>query len=269
MDTSDGLMATSTWGLTVMPANTPGASPVLVLSHDGRGAERPGVTMIDTGTMQVISTHRFDQLPSNTVTALTGDWWGLHIATDIGPMTHWNASGADFEDGLASYQTTTWPVEGLMSNGDELIAFSSSSATLSESRTSGHARLTSFNQGNIIDGIVTGSHVWLTTTEGLVGWQTNGQYTEVDDYTMRRAHPLTVRALTNGGGLNITDLTHPGVDITLVDPTGSYALDASQGSAGPHGIMLQNVPLIFTSSVSGAAVWARSVSVKYLSLIHI
>ena len=263
MDASDGLMATSTWGLTVIPTNAPGASPVLVLSHDGRGADRPGVTMIDTGTMQVISTHRFDQLPSNTVTALTGDWWGLHIATDIGPMTHWNASSADFEDGLASYQTPTWPVEGMMSNGDELIAFSSSSATLSESRTSSHARLTSFNQGNIIDGIVTGSHVWLTTTEGLVGWQTNGQYTEVDDYTMRRAHPLTVRALTNGGGLNITDLTHPGVDITLVDPTGPYALDASKGSAGPHGIMLQNVPLIFTSSVSGAAVWARSVSVKY------
>ena len=269
MDTSDGLMATSTWGLTIIPTNIPGGSPVLVLSHDGRGADRPGVTMIDVGTMQVISTHRFDQLPSNTVTALTNDWWGLHVATDVGPMTHWNASSTEFEDGLASYQTPTWPVEGMMSNGDELIAFSSMTATLSESRTSSHARLTSFNQGDITDGLVTGTHVWVTTTEGLVGWQTNGQYTEVDDYTMRRAHPLTVRALTNGGGLNITEMTHPGVDIVLVDPTGPYALNPTQGTAGPHGLLFQTVPLVFTSSTSGAAVWAKSISVKYDATLDI
>lgn len=268
MDRSDGLMSTSTWGLTKIPVGQMAPAPVLVLSHDGRGADRPGVTMINVGTMQVISTHRFDQLPSNTVTALTGDWWGLHIATDIGPMTHWNSSDTMFEDGLASYQTPTWPVEGMMSNGDELIAFSSSSASLSESRTTNHARLTSFNQGGIIDGIVTGSHVWLTTSEGLVGWQTNGQFTEVDDYTMRRAHPLTVRALSNsqgtgGSGLNITGMTHPGVDISLVDPSAPFALDSTQGTSGPHGIMLQKVPLVFTSSESGAAVWARSMSVNY------
>ena len=269
MDTSDGLMATSTWGLTSIPANTPGASPVLVLSHDGRGADRPGVTMIDLGTMQVISTHRFDQLPSNTVTALANDWWGLHIASDVGPMTHWNASSTTFEDGLASYQTPTWPVDGMMSNGDELIAFGSTSATLSESRTTGHARLTSFNQGDITDGIVTGTHVWVTTPEGLVGWQTNGQYTEVEDYTMRRAHPLTVRALTNSGGTNITTMTHPGVDITLVDPTGPYALDGTLGTAGAHGLLFQTVPLVFTSPANGAAIWAKSISLKYDATLDI
>ena len=269
MDTSDGLMATSTWGLALVPVGQLGSNPVLVVSHDGRGADRPGVTMIDVGTMQVASTHRFDQLPSNTVTALTNDWWGLHIASDVGPMTHWNASSTDFEDGLASYQTPTWPVEGMMSNGDEIIAFSTSSATLSEARTDGHSRLKSFNQADIVDGVVTGSHVWLTTSEGLVGWQTNGQYTEVDDYTMRRAHPLTVRALTNGAGLNITDMTHPGVEITLVDPTGPYALNPTQGTQGAHGLLFQTVPLVFTSSSNGAAIWTKSISIKYDATLDI
>jgi len=58
-------------------------------------------------------------------------------------------------------------------------------------------------------------------------------------------------------------MTHPGVDISLVDPSAPFALDSTQGTSGPHGIMLQKVPLVFTSSESGAAVWARSMSVNY------
>ena len=65
---SNGLMGQSTWGLAVSTNNV-GVS-TLIVSHDGRGADRPGVSLINPSTQQVISTHRFDQLPSNTVTAL-------------------------------------------------------------------------------------------------------------------------------------------------------------------------------------------------------
>ena len=61
MTVSDGLMGQSTWGLAVSTNNV-GVS-TLIVSHDGRGSERPGVTLVDPSTQQVVSTHRFDQLP--------------------------------------------------------------------------------------------------------------------------------------------------------------------------------------------------------------
>ena len=80
---------------------------------------------------------------------------------------------------------------------------------------------------------------------------------------MRTASPLTVRALTNGGGVNITEMTHPGMAIELVDPSAPYALDSTQGVPGVHGLLFQNVPLVFTSPVEGAAIWTKSVSLNY------
>jgi hypothetical protein len=66
MSVRDGLMGQSTWGLTTFGFSAGGGSPMLAISHDGRGSERPGVTLLSTSSQQVDSTHRFDQLPSNT-----------------------------------------------------------------------------------------------------------------------------------------------------------------------------------------------------------
>ena len=67
----------------------------------------------------------------------------------------------------------------------------------------------------------------------------------------------------NGGGMNISDMTHLGMQIELVDPTAPFALDATQGTPGIHGLLFQNVPVVMTSPSAGAAVWAKSVALQY------
>ena len=57
------LWATPFGGLST--SNGANGAVTLIMSHDGRGAERPGVTMMDTSSQLVTATHRFDQLPSN------------------------------------------------------------------------------------------------------------------------------------------------------------------------------------------------------------
>ena len=102
---SDGLMGTSTWRLIGTTTTTTDASGMtatsnsLFISHDGKGTDRPGITQFDTGTQTVLDLHQFDQLPSNTVTAVTSDTWGVHIATDVGPLVHWFVSSGDFVSG--------------------------------------------------------------------------------------------------------------------------------------------------------------------------
>jgi hypothetical protein len=87
-------MATSAQSLTsstttTVVNGTSTTSTSLFIGHDGAGSERPGVTSVDVAS-NAVAWHKFDQLSSNTVDALAADWWGLHIATDIGPMTHYN-----------------------------------------------------------------------------------------------------------------------------------------------------------------------------------
>ena len=261
MTSGNGLMGQSTWGLAVS-TNNAGVS-TLIVSHDGRGADRPGVSLVNPSTQQVISTHRFDQLPSNTVTALTADWWGLHMATDVGPLTHWNASSGDFEDGTASFQIQ-YPVVQMMSDGEELLSIGSQNNLLiSEARTPAHAFITSLGAPGVTTGTLGANHIWAITEDGLLGWERTGQFTSVESSSMRRALPLTVRAMGNGGGVNISDMTHLGMPIELVDSTAPFALDATQGTPGIHGLLFQNVPVVMTSPSTGAAIWAKSVALQY------
>jgi hypothetical protein len=56
MTVADGLMGQSTWGLALTTTNT-GSSTVIV-SHDGRGSDRPGVTLVDPSTQHRHRPHR-------------------------------------------------------------------------------------------------------------------------------------------------------------------------------------------------------------------
>lgn len=261
MTVADGLMGVSTWGLALSTTNT-GTSTVIV-SHDGRGSDRPGVTLVDPSTQQVVSTHRFDQLPSNTLTALAADWWGLHMATDVGSLTHWNASSGDFEDGTSSFQIQ-YPVVHMVSDGTHVMSVGSqNNIMLSEARTGGHLPIAYLGALEPEVGAIGANYLWALTEEGLKGWEKNGQFTTVETSSMRRALPLTVRAMGNGGGLNITEMTHLGMSIDLVSPDSPYALDSTLGTSGVHGLLFQNVPVVMTSPSAGAAVWAKSVSLEY------
>ena len=275
---TNGLMGQSAWGLAVNTNNV-GIS-TLIVGHDGRGAvDRPGVSLVDPSTLQVSSTHRFDQLPSNTVTALAADWWGIHMATDVGPLTHWNASSGDFEDGTSAFQIQ-YPVTHMVSDGDELLSVGSqNNLMLSEARTNSHAFTTSLRAMGATTAILGANHIWAITDESdsgtmaLQAWERTGQFTPVDSTSMRRALPMTVRTFggvgVGGGGLNITTMTHPGMQIDLVDPLSPYALDSTVGTPGVHGLLFQNVPVVLTSPTTGAAVWAKSVALEYDVLLNL
>ncbi len=265
---ANGLMGQSAWGLAVITNNV-GAS-TLIISHDGRGgSDRPGVSLVDPSTLLVTSTHRFDQLPSNTVTAVTTDWWGVHMATDVGPLTHWNASSGDFEDGTSLFQTQ-YPIVHMMSDGEDLLSIGSENdLMLSEARTNDHASKAFLRATGAVNGVLGANYIWAITEDGLQGWDRTGQFTPVEPTSMRRALPLTVRAMGNGGGINITQMTHPGMSIELVDPSGSYALDDSLGTPGVHGLLFQNVPVVLTSPTTGAPVWAKSVALEYDVLLNL
>ena len=266
----NGLLGTSTWGLTstigtvVSPNGTVSTSEMIHVSHDGAGNERPGVSSVDATTGLVSQTHRFDQLPSNTVTAVASDWWGLHIATDVGPMTHWNGLNSQFEDGAASWQIPSWPVERMVSNGDELLVIGNDIITVIEARTISHSPIKTLVIPNqvVSDAAITSDNVWVTTeTSGLYGWVNSPQWTEVERFELRRADPLNMGF--NLVTQDITDMTHPGMTIELANLSNTIKLGDDVGSPGVNGLLFQGVPLAFTSPVSGSATWAKSNSLKY------
>ncbi len=261
----NGLFGTSTWGLTM---KTNGVNSTLFISHDGSGRERPGVSSFDTSMPTVIETHQFDQIPSNTVSALAGDWWGLHIATDIGPMTHWNGQNGGFENGMASWQINGWPIKSMQSDGDDILVITGQGAAIIKARTATHAITKSWFRTNASDGILTANNVWITTeSDGLWGYERTASWTELSRFEMRRAIPLNVGF--NMKNTDVSEWTHPGAQIHLVDVDDPVKLDPTIGVAGAHGLLFQTVPLTFISTVDGAATWSRSVSLKYNATVNL
>ena len=152
----------------------------------------------------------------------------------------------------------------MVSDGTHVMSVGSqNNIMLSEARTGGHLPIAYLGALEPQAGAIGANYLWALTEEGLKGWEKNGQFTPVEPSSMRRALPLTVRAMGNGGGLNITDMTHLGMSIDLVSPDSPYALDNTLGTPGVHGLLFQNVPVVMTSPTAGAAVWAKSVSLEY------
>ena len=54
----------------------------------------------------------------------------------------------------------------------------------------------------------------------------------------------------------------------LVDSANAVTL-SQDGTAGAHGISMQNVPLTFSSPVDGAATWAKLVGMKWNSTVNL
>jgi hypothetical protein len=267
-----GLMATSAQSLTTAVTTavvngTSSTSTSLFIGHDGAGSERPGVTSVDS-TTNAVTWHKFDQLSSNTVDALAADWWGLHIATDIGPMTHYNGQSNQFEDGAPSFQVAGWPIQKMVSDGDHVLAIGENGASILSARTPSHATLKMFQGPGMTGGTITTDAIWLTTDYiGLFGYENNAQYSEMERFSLRKADPLSVGF--NLQSLDISDMTHPGMPITLADASNTVSLDPAFGVEGTNGIMFQTVPLAFTSPVNNAATWAKSVSLKYNATIEL
>ena len=271
-DKGDGLMGTSTWGLVGSTKTSTDSSGItttqnsLFISHDGKGIDRPGITQFDTGSQSVTALHQFDQLPSNTVTAVTADLYGIHIATDVGPLVHWTRSTGDFTAGAGVFGMQDWPVYSMRSDGNYLIAVGENGATVIQAGTNSGQIIGRYSVTESTGGsVVSNSFVAISTSDGIKLWEINSG-NEVPSTSIRRADPLSV-----GFELeyqDITEFTHPGMQVPIVDPNNPVML-SSEGTSGPHGIPIQTAALSFSSPVKGAATWAKLVELKYNATVNL
>ena len=258
--TADGLLGNSVWSIETYTTSQMGTW--LILGHDGAGTERPGLSVIDTSSNAVAATHRFDQLPSNYITSVASDYAGLHIATDVGPLVHYNGLTEEFEDGLASFELPSWPIYRMDSDGTHLMAMGASGMAIIEAQTSTHSMLKSATVQNPTNVAVGANGFWLSTyQDGLKGWTPATAFSEMETLSVRYADPLNIGF--NSQYMEITDMTHPGLQIDLVTQENPVSLNNTVGAAGVHGLLFQTVPLVMTSPVSNAAVWAQSGMLRY------
>ena len=266
---TDGLLGNSVWSIeTYSPPGTANQAVQLVLGHDGAGSERPGVSIVDSSSNAVLTTHRFDQLPSNYVTAVASDYAGLHIATDVGPMVHYDGLTSEFEDGLASFQLPSWPVYRMSSDGTHLMLMGLNALAIVDAHTESRSVVKSATIQNPTNVAVGANGFWLTTSDaGLRGWTPATAFDEMESQTSRYASPLNIGF--NSQYMDISNMTHPGFTIDLVDIENPVSLDPSTGQPGVHGLLFQTVPLVMTSPVSNAAVWAKSSKLRYDAVLEL
>ncbi|MDB0004872.1 hypothetical protein N9E21_03275 [Candidatus Poseidoniaceae archaeon] len=238
----------------------------LIAVHDAALGERPGLSVVNISSNTVVSTHRFDQLPSNTVTSVTADYGGVHIATDIGSLTHYNGLTDQFIAGITSADVPSWPIQDMESDGVHLIVRGSSSVSIIEARTSSHTLLKSYVVPNPQNIAVGPTGFWAATRDdGLFGW--NKAFEAIEGGVARTANPLF--ASLDGQVFALGNMTHPGYDIELATPVNPFVLNASAGSIDGYGVRFQYLPLTLSSPVSNASVWAKSTELKYDAIIPI
>ena len=267
---TNGLMGTSTWGLvgkttTVTNGGTVTTQNSLFISHDGRGTDRPGITQFNSANQTVTALHQFDQLPSNSVTAVTADTWGIHIATNTGPLIHWVRSTGQFNSGINVFSMEDWPVYRMRSDGSYLIAIGENGATVVQAGLNGNSVVGRYSATESSGGsVVTNSYVAVSTSNGLKAWDLNTG-DEVDSTTLRRADPLSLGFQLQFQ--DVTNYTHPGMQVSLVDASNAVSIDQA-GTPGAHGVTMQTVPLTFSSPVDNAATWAKLVDLKWNATIN-
>ena len=88
-------------------------------------------------------------------------------------------------------------------------------------------------------------------------------HNEVDRLTNRRADPLTV--LVAGANYDITNQTHPGRQIVLIDSS-TASTTSSTGAQGPNGIQLIQNAVTSVSPVQGAATWMSTTTLNYTGI---
>ena len=254
-DEASGLLETSVWGL-----HRNSTDGTVLLAHDGLGTSRPGATVLGAsssapGGFVIDDTLRFDQLPSNDVTAVASDWWGLHIATESGTMTHWNPLSEEFEEGL-DRTPTNQRVERITSDGTTAVLMTANGIVLVEASAFTHAELASETVIGISDVALDASGaVWASTfDDGLAAWGAPPGYLPVPSAASLRATPLNLGVGT--GFADVTEYLHPGTSIDLLDLVGVDALTLPAGTAG--GLTPTALPLVFSSTSQGAAVWAST-----------
>lgn len=270
---NEGLMSTAIADFTIAPASSgnytlPDGSivqltqpRVLLASHSGLGNSRPWVSSWSIDNETMLRDYPLDMLPSNTVTALASDNWGIHIATETGPMYHYNASSYSMEIGTAAGSLESWPVTSMLSDGSRIVVAGNGFNIIGVGDHDVRA-YDSAMDSYVNDIALYGSTLILATDGGVLGyrpyWTLERVY--VDEYSRAENLDLTILGSTT----DITEHTRPGNDIEI--PSGLIVPDQSSltGQIQYYGsIPFSWHPAIFTSLSSSQPIWSTTKELNY------
>lgn len=274
IDRSDGLIGNSVAGMVYADAATTfvtdpitgnnlsihhGAS--IFISHDGLGASsRPGVVAWDLDTNRVNGTYNIDMIPSNDVRAIAADDWGVHIATSLQPVVHWNSSTMKMETGPDAIQLQAWPLIDLVSDGNHIAAISPGKVSIfgvfNEHEITSILEIESPSRGTAVNG-----RLAVSASDGLHIFRPMANLNEVPGLQLRRAEPLT--ALFVDRSWDITSTTHPGMETILVSPESPLSIPLDINQLGVEELLLYQGALTLSSPRAGAWVWAKTTSLNY------
>ena len=253
MTRSHGLVGSSTLDLEVQGG-------MLYASHDGFGPSRPGATMVRGVDRNSLVQYHADSLPSNDVTAIAADSWGVHIATTEQPLSHWNASNNQMEHGVIAADLGAWPVTSLSSDGTYLYAGTYGLLHRISVASLGHTVINTTATPGIQSAFSGSLGLWIAAGDyGVWPFGAASGFEILPQVIDRRANPLRVTLV--GEMFDITSEAKPGNVITLALPAEGVAIPAD--SEAPSALILTQTPLIFSSDVDGAAVWASIHQVDY------
>ena len=233
----------------------------IFISHNGQGVTRPGVSAWDLSTDSPNGTYNIDMIPSNDVSAVETDLWGVHIATSNQPLVHWNGSSMAMEAGSGGVDLQAWPIIDLTSDGTHLAAISASK--ISVVRVTGDHEVVMIGE---LPGAIAGhADSWMGLAvlgeDGLHIYKPMETLREVPRENQRRAHPLN--AIFADFTVDITDSTRPGTSTTLVSHESPVSIPIDQNQANSSELLLYPGSLTFSSPERGSWVWAKSTNLNY------
>ena len=233
----------------------------LFISHNGQGLTRPGVSAWDLGTDSSNGTYNIDMIPSNDVSAVETDLWGVHIATSIQPLVHWNASSMKIEAGPGGIDLQAWPIMELTSDGNHLAAISASKISIVEA-TGDHGVVKIGEMAGAVSG---DADLWMGLAvigeDGLHIFKPMETLREIPRENQRRAFPLT--AIFADRTMDITESTRPGMQTVFASSDNPITIPLDQNQDNSSEILLYPGALTFSSPESGSWVWARSTNLNY------
>jgi len=273
LNSGDGLMGETVSGLVYAPGtsrtvvNDDGTTTVLYhdasvfISHNGQGSTRPGVVAWDIATDRANGTYQIDKIPSNDVRAIATDYWGVHIATDVAPMVHWNASTLNMESGSPSNTLQSWPPTELVSDGTHLAMISPGGIDVMEVE-SNHDVVASTQIIGPRGAHLHSTGLYVVSDEGLHHFDPVGSLVQRESDNQRVAHPLS--AIYSGRiWENIQDTARPGMQTVLVDDEEPMDIDMVSEMPLAGRLPMHTGALTLTSPQSGAWIWAESAHLNY------
>ena len=234
----------------------------IFVSHNGQGPTRPGVVAWDINTDSVNVTYQIDKIPSNDVRSVAADDWGVHIATDISPMVHWNSSSLDMEVGAPTNSLMSWPPSELSSHGGNLVMISPGGIDVMDA---GGAHLVKSQYGLLNDprGMdLSDDGLYLVSDDGLHHFSPVDAMVESDKSGQRAARPLNaIIGERTWEGINET--ARPGMTTVLVNDEQPMDIALTSESVLPGKLPMNPLALTLSSPETGAWVMAKSSVLNY------